>query len=248
MVKRKGSPKKHSGKIPRTDPPYHTMIYKGAKFIDIDAGIGMRILQMIGLWNAKASELMPGDEEAWNDSMEIKPTHSDKCFGLFVKKGSLENGKLIAFMKGEIIISPKDSKKGLPPTHYDIQPVENCTYTTSDADGKTTVHEFDSYVRGTGIQEPFNGQLCNHTCLPEHQTCRYINMEPVEVTLTESGVIHTLRLPFVGVESIKDLHEGSECLVNYGEFMLSDKEVDGFIPCQCASCVSDSGNGKFVMI
>ena len=205
----------------------------------------MRILHMIGLWNAKASARMPGDEEAWNESMVINPTHSDDCFGLFVKKGSLENGKLNAFMQGEIIISPKDSKKALAPTHCDIQPIENCSYTTSDANGNITVHEFDSYVRGTGIQEPFNWQLCNHTCIHEHQTCRFINMEPVEVTLTESGVVHTLRLPLVGVESIKDLHEGSECLVHYGEFMLSEKEADGFVPCQCASCVS--GNGMFVM-
>ena len=248
MVKRKGSPKKHSPKKPRTDPPPYTLIYKGVKFIDIGSDVGVFILNMLGLWNAKASEMMPGNESTWNESMEVKPTHSEECFGLFVKKGNIKNGKLIALMKGEIIISPKGGKKCLPPTHYDIQPIENCTYTISDADGNTTVHEFDCYVRGTGIQEPFNGQLCNHTCLEEHQTCRFINMEPVEISLTEGGVIHTLSLPLVGIESIKDITEGSECLVNYGEFMLSDKEAEGFVPCQCASCVSDPGKGKFIMI
>ena len=248
MVKRKGSPKKFSPKKPRTDSPPYTLIYKGVKFIDIGADIGIHILKMFGLWNAKASEMMPGSETTWNERMEIKPTHSEECFGLFVKKGNIENGKLLAFMKGEIIISPKGSNKGLSPTHYDIQPTEKCTYIVSNADENSTVHEFDCYVRGTGIQEPFNGQLCNHTCSKEDQNCSFVPLESVEVDLTECGVTHTLRLPLMGVETIKDIQEGSECLVHYGEFMLSDKEAEGFIPCQCSSCASDPDNTNYVMI
>jgi len=247
MVKRKGSPKKHSPKKPRTDPPPYTLVYKGVKFIDIGAEIGIHILNMLGLWNTKASEMMPGSETAWNESMEIKSTHSDECFGLFVKKGSVNNGKLIAFMKGEIIISPKGSNKGLPPTHYDIQPTENCIYTVSDANGDSTVHEFDCYVRGTGIQEPFNGQICNHTCRKEDQNCSYVPLESIEVNLTEGGITHTLRLPLMGVETIKDIQEGSECLTHYGKLMLSDKEAEGFIPCQCSLCASNPGNAKYIM-
>ena len=248
MVKRKGSPKKLSTKKSRTEPPPYSLIYKGAKFIEIGADVGVCILNLLGLWNAKASEMMPGDEATWNQSMEAKPTHSEECFGLFVKSGRVEKGKLIAFMKGEIVISPKGIKKRPPPTHYDIQPNESCTYTTSDADGNTTVHEFDCYVRGIGTQEPFNGQLCNHTCLEEHQNCIYVKTEPVVVSQIECGVTHTLRLPLVGVKTTIEIQEGSECLVNYGEFMLSNREAEGFIRCQCISCVTDAENGKFIMI
>jgi hypothetical protein len=159
----------------------------------------------------------------------------------------VKSEELIGFMKGEVVLSPKGSNKGLPPTNYDIQPSGNCIFTESDTDGNTAVHEFDCYVRGTGIREPFNGQLCNHTCLEEHQNCRFVNVAPLDVSLVEGGVTHTLRLPLVGVQTIKDIHAGSECLVHYGELMLSDKESDGFIACQCLSCAKDRDNGKFVM-
>ena len=244
MVKRKGSPKKHSPKKQRIDP---LSIYKGVKFIDIGADIGIHILNLLGLWNAKASELTPGDENTWNERMDTKPTHSEECYGLFVKQDT-ESRNLIAFMRGDMIVSPKECTRRPPSTNYDVQPIDHCTYTVTDAQGNTTVHELDCYIRGTGIREPFNGQLCNHTCLEVNQNCRFINMEPVEVSLTEGEVIHSLRLPLVGVETIKDIQAGSECLLNYGEFMLSNEEKEGFMPCLCASCVDDTANARFIMV
>ncbi len=157
MVKRKGSPKKHSVKKPsteapqtrtetpqtrtetlqtRTETPQHSHIYKGVKFIDIDADVRIHILNMLGLWNAKASELIPEDEKSnWGNRMEFK---SNECgLGLFVKSGSVKDKELIAFMKGDLILSPKGSRKALPPTCYDIQPTGDCRFTISDADGKS---------------------------------------------------------------------------------------------------------------
>ena len=238
MVKRKGEPKKHCSKRQHT----HALIYKGAKFIEIEESVGGFILQMLDQWNAKASELIP--DEAWNESMETKPTHTEQCHGLFVKKGSISKDKVIAFMKGELIVSPKGCSRRPPSTGYDVQSVSGCTYTAFDG-VSTTVHELDCYVRGTGAREPFNGQLCNHTCLEQHQNCQYIDMDPVEISMTEGGVVHTLTLPLVGVQTIKDIHEGSECLVNYGKLMLSDEAAEGFLPCMCASCV---GTGKFILV
>ena len=238
MVKRKGDPQKHCPKRQHTSKA----IYKGLKFIEVEESVGVFMLKMLFQWNAKASEMIPNDETAWNESMETKPTHSEQCHGLFVKKGSVSKDKVIAFMKGELIISPKGCSVRPLPTGYDVQPVSGCTYTVFDG-VSTTVHELDCYVRGTGARESFNGQLCNHTCL--HQNCQFIDMDPVEVSMTEDGVVHTLTLPLVGVETIKDIHKGSECLVNYGMLMLSDEAAIGFIPCMCASCV---GSGKFILV
>jgi hypothetical protein len=200
------------------------------------------------LWNAKAFERISENESSWNEKMAIKPTHSEECFGLFLKRGEIKSGRIIAFMKGDIVISPKGSNMSIPPTHYDIQPTDPCTYTATQADGQAVVHEFDCYIRGTGLREPFNGQLCNHTCLLENQNCSYIHLDPVEVSLTADGATHTLKLPLIGIVTINDIKESSECLVNYGEFMLSDKEKEGYIPCKCASCVKDSVKGRFIMI
>lgn len=245
MVKRKGDPKKHCPKRQHMDTS-HTLIYKGFKFIEVEESVGVAILQMLDQWNAKASEIIPGDEIAWNGNMETKPTHSEQCHGLFVKKGSINQGKLIAFMKGELVISPKDCSKRPASTSYDIQPVSKCVYTAFDG-VKTTVHELDCYVRGTGTREPFNGQLCNHTCFEEHQNCRFLNLTPVEISMTTGEIVHTLSLPLIGVETIKEIHEGSECLVNYGKLMLSDEAAEGFIPCKCESCASGT-NGKFILV
>jgi hypothetical protein len=253
MVKRKSIPTKHIPKKPRADLPQHATIYKGVKFIDIPTQIGVYIVSMMEIWNEEAFKRIKCDgtewnETEWNETMEIKPTHSSECFGLFVKHGGIESGSIIAFMKGDIVIMPKDCKKKPPSTHYDIQPGSHCTYTTTNADDGTVVHEFDCYVMGTGIQEPFNGQLCNHTCLTANQTCEFVSMEPVEVSMSEDGITHTLILPVVGVRTTQDIEEGTECLVNYGESMLADKQMDGFIPCKCASCLADAEHARFIML
>lgn len=246
MVKRKNPPVKLAEKKQRIDPPQHCLIYKGMKFVDIPPEIGMHMLSMLSPWNLEASKRIPADESEWGEAMGMKETFSAECFGLFVKQGRVISGKTIAFMKGEIVILPSDSKIRPPPTNYDIQPLAQCTYTATQANGDTEVHVFDCYIKGTDIREPFNGQLCNHTCLDENQNCEFIEMESVEVSFSEDGVTHTLLLPLVGVRATKDIDEGSECLVDYGEFMLSDTQRDGFIPCMCASCAANA-NGTFVM-
>ena len=243
MVKRKNPPVKLAEKKQRIDPPPHSLVYKGMKFIDIPTQIGVHILNMLGLWNVETSKRIPTDESEWSETMEMKETFSAECFGLFVKQGRVVRGTTIAFMKGELVILPTDSRKRLPPTNYDIQPLTKCTYTATKANGDTEVHEFDCYIKGADIREPFNGQLCNHTCLDEHQNCEFVDMEPVEVSFSEDGVTHALVLPLVGVRATKDIDEGLECLVNYGEFMLSDKQLEGFIPCMCVSCAANAASG-----
>ena len=219
MVKQKSTP------VKRVE--VHTLIYKQARFIDIPAQIGTHILSMMSIWNSKA--FVAG---LWD--MEIKPTYSSDCFGLFVKQGIIPAGRVFAFMKGDIVIMPLDCQKRPPATHYDVQPISHCVYTDD-----TGVHEFGCYIMGTGVQEPFNGQLCNHTCV--NQNCELVNLEPVEVRLS-NGI--TLSLPLIGMRSLVDILEGEECLTNYGD-MLSDIPLDGFVPCLCAAC---AGAGKFIMI
>ena len=244
MVKRKNSPRKHSPKKARTGP--YLNLCKGFKFTeDIEPSIGVHILNLLGLWNYKAAERIPGDETVWNETMEIKPTHSKQCFGLFAKS-AVPAKKIIALMKGEMILSLKGSKKTAPATCYDIQPMHHCTYTCTRPDGTTTVHELDCYIKGTGDHEAFNGQLCNHTCSKADQNCMYVGMEPVKVSLRETDrAIHTLCLPVIGIQTIKDVPKDYECLVDYGEHMFSDREMEGFIPCLCTACVQKPG--RFIM-
>lgn len=219
MVKQKSTP------VKRVES--HTLIYKQARFIDIPEQIGTRILSMMSMWNSKAFVA-----DRWD--MEIKATYSPDCFGLFVKHGMIPAGSVFAYMKGDIVIMPLDCQKRPPATHYDVQPISHCVY----AD-ETGAHELGCYIMGTGVQEPFNGQLCNHTCVD--QNCELVNLEPVEVRLSD-GI--SLSLPLIGMRSLVDILEGEECLTNYGD-MLSDTPLDGFVPCLCAAC---AGSGKFIMV
>lgn len=214
MVKQKSKPVKRA--------EAHTLIYKQAKFIDIPAHIGASILSMMDTWNSKA--FVP--ERPWD--MEIRATFSPDCFGLFVKHGVLPAGRVFAFMKGDIVIMPLDCQKRPPATHYDVQSVSHCVYTDD-----TGVHEFACYIMGTGVREPFNGQLCNHTCV--NPNCELVNLVVA---------LPALSLPLIGVRSLVDIPEGGECLTNYGG-MLSDVPLDGFVPCLCAAC---DGAGKFLMV
>jgi hypothetical protein len=249
MVKSKSNPIKHeaASKKQRIDPPGHSIVYKIAKFIDIPAQIGVQIIKMLGAWNLEAFKRISIDASTWSETMEIKKVTYADFFGLFVKQGNVVSGVTIALMKGDIIILPTDCRKAAPETQYDIQPITKCTYTKTNPSGETEVHEFDCYIRGTGERELFNGQLCNHTCLKENQNCEYVDMEPVDVSLTEDGTTHSLKLPLVGVRTTKDIKEDSECLVHYGMYMLSDKKQEGFmISCQCKSCAENAESMVYI--
>ena len=187
--------------------------------------------------------------ENWEQHMEFKPTYTPDCFGTFLKEGApeLKQGQLFAFMEGDIVIMPKGSNMGMAQeTSYDLQLTKPCTYTVTNPGGAPVTQEFDCYVRGSGVREPYNGMLCNHTC--EDQNCQYIPLEPVEATkVLDDGTTHTLCLPYVGIQTIQTVQAGQELLVDYGGYMLSSTAQDGFIPCQCSTCArAGDGNGRFI--
>ncbi len=92
MARIKQHPVKH---VSATPPPAYKLIYKQVKFIEILQKIGTLILEMMGAWNAELEQ-----------AMKIKP-RSTKCFGLFVKE-RFAGDSYIAFMKRDLLLSPKD--------------------------------------------------------------------------------------------------------------------------------------------
>ena len=216
------------------------------RFIDVDPKTGTGMLPLLDAWNEKAWQV-EGLLEDWD--LAFKPTFAPDCYGTFLKEGANEivRGTVTGFMKGDIVIMPKDSNKGMPnETSYDFKLAQTCFYTVTIPGGQPITREFDCYIHGSGVREPYNGQLCNHACAG--QNCQYIPLEPVEVTkVLDDGTRHTLCLPYIGVQTIQNIQEGQELLVDYGEYMLSDKTRAGFIPCKCSACArAGDGNGRFI--